>query len=61
MHQITILKLKNYQKKKKKKKLKKQKEMMPQFRSIVGGLMYLSNTTRPDITYVVSKLARYMA
>jgi hypothetical protein len=24
-------------------------------------LMYLSNTTSPDITYVVSKLARYMA
>ena len=30
-------------------------------RSIVGGLIYLSNTTRPDFTCAVSELARYMA
>ena len=32
-----------------------------QFRSITGGLMYLCNTTRPELTCAVSNLARYMA
>lgn len=32
-----------------------------QFRAMVGALMYLSITTRPDIACAVSQLSRYMA
>ena len=31
------------------------------YQSCVGGLLYLSNRTRPDLTYSVSKAARYCA
>ncbi|CAN6622303.1 hypothetical protein TRVA0_009S00122 [Trichomonascus vanleenenianus] len=32
-----------------------------EYRSLIGKLLYLSNTTRCDITQAVSKLSRYMA
>ncbi|KAG1661167.1 hypothetical protein FOA52_002618 [Chlamydomonas sp. UWO 241] len=32
-----------------------------QFAELVGSLIYLSNCTRPDITYAVNKLSRYMS
>jgi hypothetical protein len=31
------------------------------YSQIVGSLMYLASTTRPDISFVVSKLSRYMS
>jgi len=31
------------------------------YRSLVGCLIYLSNTTRPDICYIVNRLARFLS
>jgi hypothetical protein len=31
------------------------------YRQLVGHLLYISNNTRPDITYAVNKCAKYMA
>jgi hypothetical protein len=31
------------------------------YSQIVGSLMYLASATRPDISFVVSKLSRYMS
>jgi hypothetical protein len=30
------------------------------YSQIIGSLMYLTNATRPDISYVVSKLSRFV-
>ena len=30
------------------------------YRSIIGSLMYAQNLTRPDISFAVSKLSRYL-
>lgn len=37
------------------------KEDVEAFSSLVGALQWLSNMTRPDITYVVGKLSKYTA
>jgi hypothetical protein len=36
-------------------------ELEPKYRSLIGCLMYLSVCTRPDITYSVNKLARFVS
>ena len=42
---------------------KNKKESIEQLRysRIIGSLMYLASVTRPDISYVVSKLSRFMS
>ncbi|KAI0993216.1 hypothetical protein K3495_g14968 [Podosphaera aphanis] len=37
------------------------KEDNHEYNSIIGGLQYLSNNTRPDITFAVNHLARFLA
>lgn len=36
-------------------------QQLKQFQSMVGALLYLSNTTRPDIAFAVNACARFMA
>ncbi|KAI0992992.1 hypothetical protein K3495_g15192, partial [Podosphaera aphanis] len=37
------------------------KTELKEYNSIIGGLQYLSNNTRPDITFAVNHLARFLA
>ncbi|KAI0996506.1 hypothetical protein K3495_g11676 [Podosphaera aphanis] len=37
------------------------KEELKEYNSIIGGLQYLANNTRPDITFAVNHLARFLA
>jgi hypothetical protein len=40
---------------------KNKKEPIDQLKSIIGSLMYLASVTRSDISFVVSKLSRFMS
>lgn len=37
------------------------KELIKEYNSIVGGLQYLANNTRPDIAFAVNHLARFLS
>jgi len=36
------------------------REQHNKYRSIIGGLLYLANTTRPDLSYPVGRLSQYL-